>query len=399
MNIDKIQEETYNTYLHFRDFSDNVGIGLAYDYDMLKMQILENHDRVITFDEGKMLYTTYIDNKHKLTCKTKEGLEDKLVLFYMKNNTGLYQFSAVFDRAIAFNIKCDYLAPSSIDRYKCDYYKYIDKHPCFNQDIRCITETDIIKFFNEIMAQKPTSKNFSNIKTVIRLVFSYARMQEQVECLRINTIFANMQYPQRAFAQKKIPVNRVFNDEQLDKVFNYLSDENILDLGIKLAFYTGLRVGELCALQVEDIDLSRKILTVSRSETVSGKGDNRVYVDAAPKCYKSREVVLSSKAVNVLKLLIEYCRTGFLFPDGDNHKHAHVFDSRLRRICNSLQLPRFSMHDIRRTYASKLLDSDVTEKFVQDQMGHTDIRTTRQYYYYSTQKEIDYQRMAEISAI
>lgn len=399
MNLERIQEETYNTYLHFRDFSDNVGVGLAYDYDMLREQILENHGRVISFNSSMMLYYTYIDNKHKLTCRTKEGLEDKLVNFYMKNFTGLYHFPAVFDRALIFNKKYDYLAPSSIDRYKCDFYKYLDNSPYFNQDIRCITEKDIIKFFNEIMKDKPTSKNVSNIKTVIKMVFSYARMQEQVECLHINSVFNNMQFPQRAFAPKKIQQNRVFNDDHLDKVFNYLSDDNVIDLGIKLTFYTGLRVGELCALKVEDIDIPGKVLTVNRAETVSGTGDNRTYEDAAPKCYKCREVVLSTKAVDVLNKLIVLCRSGFLFPDGESHKHKHVFDRRLRRICDTLHLPAFSMHDIRRTYASKLLDSDVTERFVQDQMGHTDIRTTRQYYYYSTQRQNEYQRMADISAI
>lgn len=399
MNLDKIQEESYNIYLNYQNYCDTVGLGLADNYDMLRSQILQNHGRVISYDMNKMLYSTYIDNKKKITCKTREGLEDKLVKHYLQNFSGLYYFSNVFERALLYNKENDFLAPATLDRYRVDYEKYLGDSECFNQDIRCISENDILKFFAKLMNSKPTSKCVGNIKTVIRLVFSYARVQEQVECLHINTVFSNMQFPQRAFAPKKSTVNRVFKDDHLQKVFEHLNPDNEIDLGIKLCFYTGLRVGELCALRVEDIDFDRRVLTVTRAETVHGKGINRVYEDAEPKCYKERGVVLSQKAIDVLKTIMTFNRTGFLFPDGDGHKHCHAFNDRIRRLCKKIGLPAFSMHDIRRTYASKLLDSDVTERFVQDQMGHTDIRTTRQYYYYSTQKEADYIRMADLSAI
>lgn len=399
MNLDRIREESVNTYLNYSSYCDNVGIGLCDNYDMLKAQILEHHNRVITYDMNKMLYSTYIDNKKKITCKTREGLEDKLVNFYLQNCSGLYYFNQVFERALLYNKENDFLAPSSIDRYRVDYLKYLDNSEYFNQDIRCISESDILSFFSELMKEKPTAKVVSNVKTVIRLVFSYARIQEKVECLHVTSVFNEMHFPQRAFAPKKVVENRVFKDDHMNTLFEHLNPDDDVELGIKLCFYTGLRVGELCALRVSDVDFTRRILFVSRAETVHGYGKERIYEDSAPKCYKERCVVLSQKAVDILNHLICFNRTGFLFPDGEGHKHAHVFNSRIRRLCKKIGLPVFSMHDIRRTYASKLLDSEVTENFVKDQLGHSDIRTTRQYYYYSTSKEEEYLKFADISAI
>lgn len=399
MNLDRIQEDAYNTYLHYQDYCDSVGIGLASDYDMLKKEILNNHTRVISYNKTQMLFTTYLDNKKKLSCKTLEGLQDKLVMHYMQNCSGLYYFSAVFERALLFNQEHDYLAPSSIDRYRVDYQKYIFPSSVFDQDIRVITESDIIKFFSVIMESKPTAKCVSNIKTVIRLVFSYARVQEGISCLHVNTVFQNMRFPQRAFAVKKTTENRVFKDDHMNKVFEYLKPDNEIDLGIKLCFYTGVRVGELSALKAEDFDISRRELRIRRAESVSGYGKNRVYMDTAPKCYKERVIILSGKACDVAAALLLNHPSGFLFPDGDSHKHSHRFNDRLRRLCKKINIPVFSMHDIRRTFASKMIDAGCTEKFVQDQMGHSDIRTTRQYYYYSTQHIDDYIRMADMSAI
>lgn len=45
------------------------------------------------------------------------------------------------------------------------------------------------------------------------------------------------------------------------------------------------------------------------------------------------------------------------------------------------------MHKIRKTYATTLIDKNVSESFIQEQMGHSDISTTRKLYYFSNQAE------------
>lgn len=398
MDLDKIREKAYEKYLHYAAYCDNLGVGLVYDYNMIKKQILENHNRKITFDANKMLWYTYIDNKTKITCRSKEGLEDRLVEHYLNNVDGLYRLDCVFTRAYAFNAENDFLAPSTLDRYNADYDKFIAPSKLAVMDIRAITESDVIYFFNEVMKQKITSKCLSNIKTVLGLIFSYARMQEGVECLHIKSVFQNLHFSRRAFKPKNATVDRTFKSDEIEKIMSALDEELATDLGIKLVFYTGLRVGELCALHCSDVNLSAKTLSILRSEKVSGRGKNRIYVDELPKEYKTRKVVLSDKAVIVLEKLTVRS-SGYLFPKNDGHLHARVFDARLRRICKSLSIPVYSMHDIRRTYASYMFDSGVPDSFIQEQMGHSDIKTTRNYYYYSLNRQEKYRDFANISAI
>ena len=398
MDLDKIKEKAYIKYLHYADYCDKFGVGLVYDYDMIKKQILENHSRKISYHQGKMLWYTYIDNNKQLWCKSKEGLEDKLVEYYLNNVDGLYKLDCVFTRAYGFNKENDFLSPATLDRYNADYEKYILPSRLSIMDIRAITESDVIGFFNEIMKQKITAKCLSNIKTVLSLIFAYARMQEGVECLHIKSVFQNLRYPRRAFKEKPASVDRTFKDDEIQKIMSALDDERNVDLGIKLVFYTGLRVGELCALHRDDVNLSGKALNVLRSEKVCGRGKNRMYYDEFPKEYKTRKIVLSNKAVAVLEKLVARS-SGYLFSKKDGHIHARVFDARLRRICKKLSLPVYSMHDIRRTYASHMFDSGVPDSFIQEQMGHSDIKTTRNYYYYSTAKNEQYKEYANKSAI
>ena len=54
--------------------------------------------------------------------------------------------------------------------------------------------------------------------------------------------------------------------------------------------------------------------------------------------------------------------------------------NRLRKICKELGIKYRSPHKIRKTYATKAYDSGVAESVIIAQMGHTDIKTTKQFY-------------------
>ncbi len=75
-------------------------------------------------------------------------------------------------------------------------------------------------------------------------------------------------------------------------------------------------------------------------------------------------------------------KSEYLISENGKRIRENALRRALYRICKNLNIPRRSPHSIRRTYASILLDSDIDEGFAQEQMGHSDIETTRRYYYY-----------------
>ena len=68
--------------------------------------------------------------------------------------------------------------------------------------------------------------------------------------------------------------------------------------------------------------------------------------------------------------------------DGDRRVKGDRFSWKLKRICTYLGIRGRSLHKVRKTYASVLLDSGCSEKLIMHQMGHTDIRTTLGHYYF-----------------
>ena len=73
----------------------------------------------------------------------------------------------------------------------------------------------------------------------------------------------------------------------------------------------------------------------------------------------------------------------YLFEHNGKRIRGNTFNKRLSRICNELHIPHRTMHKIRKTYGTTLIDSDVDEGFITEQMGHSDISTTKKLYYFS----------------
>ena len=71
----------------------------------------------------------------------------------------------------------------------------------------------------------------------------------------------------------------------------------------------------------------------------------------------------------------------------DNERIKAVWLSlRITKLCKELYLPHRSFHKIRKTYGTKLLDANVGEKIITKQMGHTEILTTKTFYYYNNKQ-------------
>lgn len=60
---------------------------------------------------------------------------------------------------------------------------------------------------------------------------------------------------------------------------------------------------------------------------------------------------------------------------------TYIFRNRLSTICKNSDVKRKLPHKIRKTYGSILLDDGVAESLIVSQMGHTNIKTTKEHYY------------------
>ena len=168
-------------------------------------------------------------------------------------------------------------------------------------------------------------------------------------------------------------------------IIGYLKENpDIWNLALLLQFETGARIGEISTLKKEDI--KKHSILIRRTE-VKIKIDDvwKMVVSELPKTDAGyREIILPPSAQWTISKILELNPNGdFLFMDKGKRIRENTYNKRLNRICEKLNIPHRTTHKIRKTYGTTLLDSDVNDSFVAEQMGHTDVSTTRKLYYYS----------------
>ena len=98
----------------------------------------------------------------------------------------------------------------------------------------------------------------------------------------------------------------------------------------------------------------------------------------------NRDLIIPSTALTTLNQILELNPSGtYLFEHYNKRIRGNTFNKRLSAICDKLQIPHRTMHKIRKTYGTTLIDGDVDEGFITEQMGHSDISTTKKLYYFS----------------
>ena len=152
--------------------------------------------------------------------------------------------------------------------------------------------------------------------------------------------------------------------------------------------YTGLRRGELLALEWSDIDFENRTLRVERTLVrVSGQLSTQ-----SPKTKKSRRVVtLDPHTIEILKNW-RLKQKKDLFKNGagksklvfSNSSGGYLMESRLRdelrKFLKKHGLPIITVHDLRHTHASILFEAGIEAKQIADRLGHSRIQTTLDMY-------------------
>lgn len=225
------------------------------------------------------------------------------------------------------------------------------------ENVRKITTEEIRTYLSDYQKLSGCSNvTIDNIRRNISSFFSWLEEEDYIlksPMKRIHKI------------KTKTVVKSVITDEGIEKLRDNCKE--IRDLAIiDLLYSTGIRVGELVNLNIEDIDLE------GRECIVYGKGN------------KERKVYFDAKAKVHLKEYIEkrQDKNEALFVTLDvPHERLKIsgVEIRLRQLGRRLDLERIHPHKFRRTMATRAIDKGMPIEQVQKILGHSQIDTTMQY--------------------
>jgi len=359
-----------------------------------KKKYLEMHTNSIWQGKNGYWYTTIPatqEHGRKMVRRlNKEDLEEVIVDHYrgkIKNPT----IRTIFEEWITEKKQWEEINQTTVDRYKGDFERFFGDTSFPNLKIDIVTEDyleSLIK--NNIVQKQLTSKGYSNMKTILIGIMKYAK-RKKYTYFSVSAFFGDLQISKKAFRRPE-KKKQVFTEEEAEMVIEWLKEHpSVANYGVLLVFQTGLREGELAALKYEDVDGC--ILNVRRQE-VRYKDENGVMINEVVPYAKTeageRGVILTDNALETIKKIRRLNPFGEYMMMQDGKKiHKISFNDYLYKACDALGIERRSMHKIRKTYGTMLIDSGADDSTVMEQMGHSDITTTRKFYYFSNKSQAE----------
>jgi len=187
--------------------------------------------------------------------------------------------------------------------------------------------------------------------------------------------------------------------EELPEFLSLFSQEETVDFIVRLLLFTGIRIGEACALRWSDIDFSKNVIHIERT---LGKKKGGVQI-GDPKSPRSRRTIAMGKCVRDL-LIRQKHRTNrrndihpelvFKRKNGD-YLHEFLIWYPFKKRLEDTQFDFMTLHCLRHTNATFLLNEGIDLKLISSHLGHSNLEVTADIYTEVLQPA--QQRIAEVT--
>lgn len=182
---------------------------------------------------------------------------------------------------------------------------------------------------------------------------------------------------------------QVFTEKEIKKLeAECLKSNNIRSLGIIIAIYTGMRIGEICALKWENIDFSKGFITVNQTlQRVYVEKNKTKVIITPPKTKNSeRKIPIPSVLYNELKIKsTEYSKQAYVLT-GNEEKYVEprTLQYLYKKIIESAKIKYRNFHCLRHTFATRCIRVGMDIKSLSELLGHADVNITLNRYVHSS---------------
>jgi len=260
-------------------------------------------------------------------------------------------------------------------------YSIYVHHCCALGDKRLcdITTMDCLAIFDGMQQQDFSKSSLNKAYEFFNNSFNYA---VQYEFLEKNPLF-NVPKPRSNVTKKQI---QTYSREDMEKFESAL---DTLDLApyrysVPFLYYTGLRIGELLALDKADFDFEQRIIKIrsSLTYTYDDELEHMVSFTSTPKTQKGfRTVPLSDSAIYYARKLFDlYKGPYFISSSVGTRIVPRNYSRMLERLCERVGVQYKGVHALRHSFATTLIQKGASVKYVSELLGHASIQTTYNLY-------------------
>ena len=199
-------------------------------------------------------------------------------------------------------------------------------------------------------------------------------------------IFPRFKYPKDNTIKEKQSYSKEEVSKIVSKCFeeiNNRNDDRYTCLAILLAIFSGMRIGEICALQFSDIDIEKKLIhvrkTLMRIATPLEENKSKIVIQT-PKTHDSiRDIPVQDNLLEIIKTLKVY-EDDYVASGKKKYIEPRLLRNKYEKLVKSLDIKPINFHGIRHTFASINIENGTDIKTISEILGHSGVEITLDIY-------------------
>lgn len=233
-----------------------------------------------------------------------------------------------------------------------------------NKRVNDITAADIRQWQNELIKMGYSPTYLKTINNQLSAIFNYA--------VRYYDLKSNPCAKAGSMGKSKAEEMDFWTGEEFRKFIDSVMNKRLSYMAFMILYWTGMRLGELLALNPKDVDLEKRTISITKSYQRLGKKD----VITPPKTSKSKRVItipefLAADIKDYMDSLYDLQEDDRLFPITKYYQ-----EHEMQRGIKESGVKRIRVHDLRHSHASMLIELGFSPLEIANRLGHEKVETT-----------------------
>ena len=233
-----------------------------------------------------------------------------------------------------------------------------------NKRVNDITAADIRQWQNELIKMGYSPTYLKTINNQLSAIFNYA--------VRYYDLKSNPCAKAGSMGKSKAEEMDFWTGEEFRRFIDSVMNKRLSYMAFMTLYWTGMRLGELLALNPKDVDLEKRTISITKSYQRLGKKD----VITPPKTSKSKRVItipefLAADIKDYMDSLYDLQEDDRLFPIT-----KYYLEHEMQRGIKESGVKRIRVHDLRHSHASMLIELGFSPLEIANRLGHEKVETT-----------------------
>lgn len=224
-------------------------------------------------------------------------------------------------------------------------------------------------------------KSMSDIMIIVKESFKYAQSFGVIVVCSFERI---------SFKKSSQEVRVLSNLEEQRLLSVLLRDIDRYKLGVFICLYTGIRIGELCALQWRNVSLSESVIKIEhtmqrlQNDDLNALQKTRIIVTEPKSCAALRMIPLPEFIIDVIKPFAGTPNTYVLSGEGKNIVEPRTMQNKFKAYLAEGEIEEANFHSLRHTFATRCIEAGFDVKTLSEILGHSSVKITLDKYVHSS---------------